>query len=228
MDLNVEVTKIKEISTTTRDYRKLRNNRILFLNQLAKINWESLKDMTNIEDMEHFWTSELNNCLDITAPWKKEEMERKKIRLPMEVQNAINKEKKLHKKHQNNVKNEKTDATLEIIFKKQRNYTNSLIKKAVREKVGKNITNESTMKQIWEGINDIIKPERSSRNFLKIETEEGIIEDPLQVAEQFNTFFKEKSEKLEANINKNPSIDPLSELKKNLKHSNLKFSLRTV
>jgi hypothetical protein len=50
----------------------------------------------------------------------------------------------------------------------------------------------------------------------------------LQVAEEFNTFFKEKIEKLEANINKNPNIDPLSELKKKMKHSNLKFSLRTV
>ena len=37
-------------------------------------------------------------------------------------------------------------------------------------------------------------------------------------------FFKEKIEKLEANINKNPNIDPLSELKKKLKHSKLKFS----
>jgi hypothetical protein len=150
---------------------------------------------------------------------------KKKFRLPMEVQNAINKEKELHKKHQNNVKNGKTDATLEMIYKKQRHYTNSLVKKAVREKAGKNITNESSMKQIWEGINDIIKPERNTKNFLKIETEDGIIEDPLQ---EFNTFFKEKIEKLEANINKNPNIDHLSELEKKLKHSNLKFRLRSV
>ena len=126
------------------------------------------------------------------------------------------------------MKNGKPDAEIERIFKKQRNYTNSLIKKAVREKAGRNISKESTVKQVWDGINDIIKPERNAKNFLKIETKEGIIEDPLQVAEEFNTFFKEKIEKLEANINKNPNIDPLSELKKKMKHSNLKFSLRTV
>ena len=44
----------------------------------------------------------------------------------------------------------------------------------------------------------------------------------------FVTFFKEKIEKLEANINKKPNIDPLSELKEKLKNSNLKFSLKTV
>merc|ERR1711997_1307611 len=120
---------------------------------------------------------------------------------------------------------------LAMIYKKitsQRNYTNSLIKKAVRERAGRNITNESTMKEVWKGINDIIKPERNTKNFLKIETEEGTLEDPLQVAEEFVKFFKEKIEKLEANINKNPNIDPLTELKKKMKHSNLKFSLKTV
>ena len=71
------------------------------------------------------------------------------------------------------------------------------------------------MKVVWKGINDIIKPERITKNFLKIETEEGTLEDFLQVAEEFGTFFKEKIENLEANINKNPNIDPLSELKKN-------------
>ena len=42
------------------------------------------------------------------------------------------------------MKNGTPDATLERTFKKQRNYTNSLIKKAVREKAGRNITNESS------------------------------------------------------------------------------------
>ena len=228
VDLNVKVTKLEDISTITRDYRKVRSNQRNFLNQLKKIKWESLKDMSNVEDMVQFWTSELNKCLDITAPWKKRKNKKKKFRLPMEVQNEIKKQKELQKKHLNNVENGKSDATLERIFKKQRNFTNSLIKKAVREKAGRNISNESTMKQVWDGINDIIRPERNAKNILKIETENGIIEDPLQVAEKFNMFFKEKIEKLEANINKNPNIDPLSELKKKLKHSKLKFSLRTV
>ena len=215
VDLNVKVTKLEDISTITRDYRKVRSNQRNFLNQLKKIKWESLKDMSNVEDMVQFWTSELNKCLDITAPWKERKKKKKKFRLPMEVQNEIKKQKELQKKHLNNVENGKSDATLERIFKKQRNFTNSLIKKAVREKAGRNISNESTMKQVWDGINDIIRPERNAKNFLKIETENGIIEDPLQVAEKFNMFFKEKIEKLEANINKNPNIDPLSELKKN-------------
>ena len=214
VDLNVKVTKMKDSSTFTRDYRKLRSNKSFFLNKLKNINWEVLKDMSNVNEMENFWTQEINKCLDITAPWKKRRNKKKKHRLPIEVQNAIKKQNELKKEHEINVKNGTPDATLERNFKKQRNYTNSLIKKAVREKAGKNISNESTMKQVWDSINDILKPERNAKNFLKIETKEGTLEDPLQVAEELGTFFKEKIEKLEANINKDPNIDPISELKK--------------
>ena len=51
------------------------------------------------------------------------------------------------------VKNGEKDSKLESQFKKQRNYCNKLIKKAVREKEGKNISNSSSAKQIWNCIN---------------------------------------------------------------------------
>ena len=37
VDLNVKVTKLKDISSITRDYRKLRSNKTYFLNQLRNI-----------------------------------------------------------------------------------------------------------------------------------------------------------------------------------------------
>ena len=93
VDLNVKVTKMKDSSTFTRDYRKLRSNKSFFLNKLKNINWEVLKDMSNVNEMENFWTQEINKCLDITAPWKKRRNKKKKHRLPIEVQNAIKKTK---------------------------------------------------------------------------------------------------------------------------------------
>ena len=55
-----------------------------------------------------------------------------------------------------------------------------------------------------------------------------MIEDPLQIAEAFNVFFKEKVEKLAASIKKDPDNDPFSRLKGKLRDSNLKFNLKTV
>ena len=59
VDLNIKVTKLKIIRTITRDYRKLRSNKTIFLNLLKHINWEVLKDMSNIDEVEKFWTQEM-------------------------------------------------------------------------------------------------------------------------------------------------------------------------
>ena len=77
-----------------------------------------------------------------------------------------------------------------------------MIKNAARENAGKNITSASSGKDIWNSINDILKPERLAKPSIKIQTENQLIEDPLQIAEAFNVFFKEKVEKLAASINK--------------------------
>ena len=103
-----------------------------------------------------------------------------------------------------------------------------MIKKEVRANIGKNITNMSSVNEVWNCINDILKPENSSKSNLKIETENQLIEDPHELAEKFNSFFKEKVENLAAGIKKNPKIDPFSSLREKVHGSNLMFKLRTV
>ena len=49
-----------------------------------------------------------------------------------------------------------------------------------------------------------------------------------ELTEKFNSFFKQKVEKLAAWIKKNSNIDPLSKLREKIKGSKSKFSLRTV
>ena len=105
---------------------------------------------------------------------------------------------------------------LEKTLKKHRNYCNKMIKKVVKEKAGKNITNVSSVKQIWSSINDIIKPENLNKHMIRIHKEEKIIEDPLELAETFNVYFKEKVEKLAAGIKREPNFDPFQKLKKKI------------
>ena len=103
-----------------------------------------------------------------------------------------------------------------------------MIKIAVRENTGKSITSASSGKEIWNSINDILRPERLAKTSIKIQTVNQLIEDPLQVADAFITFFKEKVEKLAASVNKDPNVDPFSRLKEKLRVLNLKFNLKTV
>jgi hypothetical protein len=137
------------------------------------------------------------------------------------------------------MKNRIVDLNIEEQFKKQRNYCNKLIKNAVREFTGRKITSASSGKDIWNSINDILKPESLAKPSLKIQNGDQVIEDSLQIAESFNVFFKEKVEKLAASIKPyRPNSrtthyvaidhDPLIRLREKMRGSNLKFNLKTV
>ena len=120
------------------------------------------------------------------------------------------------------------DLKLEEQYKKQRNYCTKVIKNAVREITGRSITSASSGKEIWNSINDILRPERLANTSIKIQTENQLIEDSQQVADGFSAFFKEEVEKLAASVIKDPNVDPFSRLKEKLRGSNLKFYLKTV
>ena len=59
------------------DLRRLRNNPKLFQDQLANIEWESLVKMKDVDNMERFWTKQINKCLDLVAPWKSRKINKK-------------------------------------------------------------------------------------------------------------------------------------------------------
>ena len=103
-----------------------------------------------------------------------------------------------------------------------------MIKKAVRENNGTNITCKSSLNEIWNCINDILKPENTRKNTIKIELEDQLIEEPDELAEKFNLFFKEKIEKLSAGIKKDANIDPFLKVREKHLSSDLNFKLRTV
>ena len=173
VDLNVEIpnSQKNENYITARDLRKLRSNPQFFLNKLANIKWESLAYMEVVDNMEKFWTVEINKCLDLVAPWKTRKQKQRKYCLPKEVRVLIQERKWLQKIHQNNLQSGIVDKEHERKFKKHNNYCNKMIKKAVLEKTGTKITNTSNINEIWKSINDILNPEMDAKKCLKIETE---------------------------------------------------------
>ena len=183
-----------------------------------------------MDELQKFWTIQLNKCLDFIAPWKKRKVKQKRLNLPKEILVHIKKQKELQKIHQDNMKKGEVDLELLKKLKKHTNFCNKIIKREVREKNGQNITDQSSASQVWNTINDILKPERISRSSLKIETENRMIENPLELAETFNIFFKEKIEILANKLKRNQNIDPLSKLRNKLEDINFdkKFKLRTV
>ena len=224
VDLNISIPKSKENTITSRDFRAIRRNPQSFLMKLSDIKWESMVEMEDVNDMENFFTMEINLCLDSEAPWKTRKNEKRRYYLTKEMQLLLLERDKLEKIHKKNLVSGKIDIELERKFKKHNNYCNKLIKKAVRERTLQKITNESDVKGFWNRINGILKPE----TITKTETEDQVIRAPLELAEKFNVFFNEKAEKLALGIKKKTNIDPLLKLRHKLDGSNLKFKLRTV
>ena len=58
--------------------------------------------------------------------------------------------------------------------------------------------------------------------------DDKLIQDPFDLAEIFNSFFKEKVQKLVESIKKDPKIDPFSRLKEKVHGLNLKFKIKTA
>ena len=57
---------------------------------------------------------------------------------------------------------------------------------------GKNITEESTTKQTYRAIKDIMNPEFMVKNLMKIEEDGKVFENPKELSELFNWYFPDK------------------------------------
>ena len=64
--------------TAFRDLIRLRTNPQFFLNSLSNIDWSLLVNSVDVDEMENFWTTEINKCLDFVAPWKTRQNTQKK------------------------------------------------------------------------------------------------------------------------------------------------------
>ena len=78
---------------------------------------------------------------------------------------------------------DKVDMVLLKQFKKQKNLCNNMIKKDIRKALGKNVSNKSSITEIWKAIVDILKPERMACNSWKIEVDGEYIEAPEELVE---------------------------------------------
>ena len=84
--------------------------------------WNPLFEMENVNDMEKFWTRQINDCLDKVAPQKIRKGKKKKTILPQEVQNELQNRDKLKKKRDAMTNAGVIDSTFEQEFKTYNKY----------------------------------------------------------------------------------------------------------
>lgn len=119
------------------------------------------------------------------------------------------------------------DTNLLKEYKNCRNKCSNNIKAEHRKLMGHQISESSTMQEIWHKVNSILSPRNASKN-LTVKEGNSTLEDPVNVANAFNNFFKENIEKLDHRIYKSNTQDPIGRLKASLKDRKLAFSLQPV
>ena len=196
-----------------------------WVNSLVNQQWEDLAQTDNIHEMTNSFNINLQKALDESAPWKcitihknykhgLSDQTKKLIKERDQLRKSINKSP-----NENKILHEK--------YKKIRNCVINQIRKETKRNNEERIDKAGNTKEIWNIVNDIIKP-REQNSVWKLQEGEKLIVQEEEIADSFNKFFVEKIEILKEGIDRTLITDPLEKLATKMKSKNLKFSIRTV
>ena len=234
IDINTNLKKAKRMKRNTRDMRKLRANPNKFVEELRKIDWtyitsgDDRANIVDVDDIVNYWTESVQNVLDLLAPKKSKSIgKKKKVQLPPSVKQKLQRRNEMAKEIS---QAEEGHVSKEMVmeYKKHKNFCNRLVKKVILENEGINITEKSSLNQIWKVIGDVLRPERLATNQLKVMVNDTVSEDPKVISEAFVKFFKKKVDDLAEGIKPTNINDHLAPLRKKFEKSVLKFSFKPV
>ena len=139
--------KQKPVKKTARDLRRLRENPELLKRAVAKFPLESILFKQDVNDMVNQWTTFVRARLDEVAPVKTKTLKsgKKRPHLDQETVSLIAERKRLRKE----VLKRPQDEELLENYKKCRNRCNNLIKIQQRKAMGRYLTEESSMNEVW-------------------------------------------------------------------------------
>ena len=224
-----EKTKPEKKTVVMRDLREVRKNPGLLKSAVVNQNWQDLFGMEDVNDMVKCWTNNISAAINQVAP-KKETVLKNGKRKPNwtpEILKKIKAKNDLRDKVQGLKTRGAVDMALQDAYKKCRNQCNNLLRSEQRKLTGTHLDENSTIDEIWKGVNKIIAPRQTTKP-LTIKVNNEKIDDPTQVANELNKWFKQKVEDLVKGIYKPEGVDPFERLKAKMEGRNLKFKLQPV
>lgn len=156
---------------------------------LENENWSCVYDCNNVDDAFNMFVSVLQKAVDLSKSFKKKPTCRTRKLKPWITDGlvkSINIRDKIHqkmKKYPNNINLRNNFNKLQVkinkwvVETKNRYYENMFR------------TNANNTKQQWKLINELTGKSSPSRNSIQLENDEGLVADPIMVAQQFNSFF---------------------------------------
>ena len=173
-----EKTKPIKKTVVARDLRKVRKNPTLLKTAIEEQNWQYFSDMEDVNDMVKSWTKNIIAALDQVAP-KKERVLKNGKRRPNwtpEVLQKIKEKNDLNDKL-NRSKTGSMDVALQDAYRKSRNQCNNLLRTEHRKLMGTHLSENSTINEVWKGVNTILAPRQNSKP-LTVKVNNDKIDDP--------------------------------------------------
>ena len=190
--------------TLRRSYKNFNNE--LFKNDLLKTNWESLLK-TNLNDVNFSFEQfllELNNLLDIHAPFKYSKRNDKKRNTPWitnGIANSIRKKNNLYNKLCQ-AKDSERKEELHKLYKAYKNHVTNLSRRS-KESYFKNLfeENKKNMYKIWQEIKVLININTLTKYApVCLQIKDSIVTDNKVIANEFNNFFNSIATKIDFKI----------------------------
>ena len=182
--------------TFRRSYKNFNNE--LFKNDLLKTNWESLLK-TNLNDVNFSFEQillELNNLLDIHAPFKYSKRNNKKRNKPWitnGIANSIRKKKNLHNKLCRAKFSERKEE-LHKLYKAYKNHVTNLSRRNKKSYL-KNLfeENKKNTYKIWQEIQVLININTQTKYApICLQIKDSTVADNKVIANEFNNFLKKR------------------------------------
>ena len=190
--------------TLRRSYKNFNNE--LFKNDLLKTNWESLLK-TNLNDVNYSFEQfllELNNLLDIHAPFKYSKRNDKKRNKPWitnGIANSIRKKNNLYNKLCR-AKDSERKEELHKLYKAYKNHVTNLFRKS-KESYFKNLfeKNKKNTYKIWQEIKVLININTQTKYApICLQIKDSIVTDNKVIGNEFNNFFNSIATKIDSKI----------------------------
>ena len=192
---------------------------------LAKQNWIAINNEPDLDKKVDIFTKLITNSLDEVAPFGVITIRSNfKFGLTDETKDLMKQREAARIKIKSSVGNEKQVWNMK--YKKLRNTVTSRIRKETIDHNNNRIDNANDENEVWKVAKEIINPMKE--NLMTMKVNDKLTEDPLLIANTFNSFFVKKIEDLKANIDPKLVLDPLKNLKDKMSLNSSKFELKTV
>ena len=169
----------------------------IFLHDLRNAPWDLLRISDDPDDMVYTWENLFLEILDIHAPLRKRKVRNK----PTPWLTPSVKKMMYQRDHLKKISIKNGSSHLLEAYKEARNRVNAAIKKAKKDYVTAEVTNNThDPRRSWKAVNLLLGRHSKITGITEVRVDEDVITDPIDISNAFNHHFSTIGKKTSENV----------------------------